>query len=265
MSSKSSYGLIIIPKSRGASAFHLQVESEHHIQDLYDYVYGHGYSDFPLTLLLYREMLLDDPNLTLGEIGLENNSVIQLESYHPISQAATSPDHMIREMRSKLVMAEKMLDQDQVLPVLNRRALVRDMKLHILSPSRKLKPSCFAYLDIDRFKSINDTYGHSVGDRVLSYFINILNHAASSLPGAKIGRMGGDEFAVLCRNSSSTYATQILSRVQEYLSEHPLLWEGSSIPITFSYGIVDISDSSGSVDDIIAEADSKMYVMKGRT
>jgi diguanylate cyclase (GGDEF)-like protein len=254
--------LVMIPKSDRGQLFQIEASSDHQIQDLYDCVYDRGYADFPLTLLLYQDLLLDDPYLTLGDIGLSTGAVIEIKSYHPISQASTSPVHMLGKLRTELVLTKKMINQDQHLPVLNRRALIRELEIHIASPSRKLKPSCFAYLDLDKFKSINDTHGHHVGDHVLSYFVNILNYSMKQLPNVKIGRMGGDEFGILFRGLSPDQGQEILASIQHYLKDHPMIWDMLTVPVNFSYGVVELKSDVESPEAVLAAADTKMYDMK---
>ena len=91
------------------------------------------------------------------------------------------------------------------------RVLLLDRIQHALSRERHREPLAVMYLDLDRFKAINDTLGHEVGDEVL---VEIARRITSVLrPSDTLGRFGGDEFVVLCEEISSEQAVRIAERI----------------------------------------------------
>ena len=98
----------------------------------------------------------------------------------------------LERTRAQLKIAEQAIDRDHLLPVLNRRAFVRELDRQIASASRYATAASLAYIDLDGLKHTNDTHGHACGDALLAHFSSIL---FSSLRGSDlVGRLGGDEF-----------------------------------------------------------------------
>src|ERR1700712_1291455 len=107
-------------------------------------------------------------------------------------------DNLRRELsqtRARLDEAEKTADQDHLLPLLNRRAFVRELTRYIAFSGRYNTPASLIYFDMNHLKRINDTYGHAAGDAALKHFAEtLLGHVRDS---DCVGRLGGDEFGVL--------------------------------------------------------------------
>jgi len=101
----------------------------------------------------------------------------------------------LAEARARLEETARTADQDMLLPVLNRRALVREISRFIGFADRYGTPSTLLYFDLDDFKTVNDEFGHAGGDSVLSHFSNLV--AGQIRDSDVFGRIGGDEFAVI--------------------------------------------------------------------
>jgi diguanylate cyclase (GGDEF)-like protein/PAS domain S-box-containing protein len=115
------------------------------------------------------------------------------------------------------------------------------------------------YLDLDRFKPVNDELGHAAGDRVL---VTVAERLVAALrPGDLVARMGGDEFAVLCERLSSPDAVeQVAERLQEAVRQ-PLAHPGGTILLDVSIGIADLVPGV-TVDTLLAQADDAMRSSK---
>lgn len=102
----------------------------------------------------------------------------------------TERAHLLAELKS----AESLADRDTLCPVFNRRAFERELAREIAWAERYGTPLCLIFLDLDRFKQINDQFGHATGDRVLQHVAQTLldNLRQTDI----IGRLGGDEFAI---------------------------------------------------------------------
>ena len=116
-------------------------------------------------------------------------------------------------------------------------------------------PYCIAYIDLDRFKTVNDRYGHQEGDRVL---IEIAKELLGSFrKGDMIGRIGGDEFLVLIYRCDPKKVEERLTALRERVRSNSN-YKG----VSFSYGVVAMTGKDTSVDSLITKADRKMYDMK---
>lgn len=165
------------------------------------------------------------------------------------------------QIRSRLDEAEKTADQDQLLPLLNRRAFVRELSRTIAMSARYGTPASLVYFDLDGFKQVNDTHGHAAGDAVLRHFSEtLMSHVRDS---DIIGRLGGDEFGVILSHAGQILAHKKAAALAQTLEADPVQWQGKTIPIGFSYGTFELVPGENA-DTAIARADEAMYENKKR-
>lgn len=171
-------------------------------------------------------------------------------------------DNLRRELtqtRARLDEVEKTADQDQLLPLLNRRAFVRELTRYIAFSGRYNTPASLIYFDLNQFKQINDTNGHAAGDAVLRHFAEtLLNHVRDS---DCVGRLGGDEFGVLLTHAAQDQALKKADVLAEALRAAPALYNNLQIPISFSYGAFELKPGDNA-DLAMARADEAMYAQK---
>jgi len=116
------------------------------------------------------------------------------------------------------------------------------------------------YLDIDRFKLVNDSLGHSVGDRLISAFANRIQESLRDID--TLGRFGGDEFVILLEDiENSEYASGVADRLQQEL-KRPFMVEGKEVFAPASFGVVLNTRDYDEAEDIIRDADAAMYHAK---
>jgi len=162
-------------------------------------------------------------------------------------------------MRQRIREAEKLADHDVMLPVLNRRAFMVELSRVIAFGRRYDEPAGLAYLDIDNFKQINDTFGHAAGDAALRHLVNTLK--ANVRETDVVGRLGGDEFGVILVRSDEASSRAKAKALALLLTLHPLIMDGVEIPMTISVGAVAL-DGSLEPHQALAEADQAMYATK---
>jgi diguanylate cyclase (GGDEF)-like protein len=167
--------------------------------------------------------------------------------------------HQLTQTRARLDEMEKVADRDQLLPVLNRRAFVRELTRHIGYTVRYGTPASLLYFDLDGFKLINDSHGHPAGDAVLEHFSSVL--IAKVRDTDVVGRLGGDEFGVILSHTNHAQAQTKAVSLSESLKELPANWQGQKIPVAFSFGAFELS-AADSADLAIARADEAMYAHK---
>ncbi|MEI9887290.1 MAG: GGDEF domain-containing protein [Rhizomicrobium sp.] len=171
-------------------------------------------------------------------------------------------DNLRRElsaMRTRLDEAEKSADQDQLLPLLNRRAFVRELTRYIAFAGRYGTPASLIYFDLNGFKAINDTYGHAGGDAVLMNFAAVL--ADNVRDSDCVGRLGGDEFGVLLSHADQAQAHKKADILAQKLRAAPTLWNNKSIAASFAYGAFELK-AGDDADLAMARADEAMYAHK---
>jgi two-component system cell cycle response regulator len=146
---------------------------------------------------------------------------------------------------------------------LPNRAAFREAYLRNVSlASRKREPIAAAILDLDRFKHVNDTFGHAMGDQVLRQASAILT--GSLRKSDLLARWGGEEFVALFPNTGADGAANAVRKALETLSAHAFKApDGRSFHVTFSAGVADVGFDSG-VEENIAEADRFLYLAKAQ-
>jgi diguanylate cyclase (GGDEF)-like protein len=171
-------------------------------------------------------------------------------------------DNLRRELtqtQGRLEDMEKAADQDGMLPLLNRRAFVRELTRHIALTGRYNTPASLIYFDLNHLKKTNDTYGHAAGDAVLRHFADVLvGHVRDS---DCVGRLGGDEFGVLLSHADQDRALKKADALAATLQASPTSWNGQSIPVSFAYGAFELQ-SDDNPDSAMARADQAMYEQK---
>jgi diguanylate cyclase (GGDEF)-like protein len=115
-------------------------------------------------------------------------------------------------------------------------------------------------IDIDHFKSVNDCFGHDVGDRVLQETAEVFKRSIRK--GDVPARLGGEEFLVICPASDLEGATLVAQRIRDAVAEH----EFGDYPgcLTVSLGVAELGPGRDTVDTLIKEADRRVYVAKSR-
>ncbi|MBS1269927.1 MAG: putative signaling protein [Gammaproteobacteria bacterium] len=155
-----------------------------------------------------------------------------------------------------------MAHHDNLTGLPNRLHFVAQLKQILAIAKRLQKEAAVLFLDLDRFKIINDTLGHTVGDQLLVKVAERLKTVLRETDG--IGRLGGDEFAITLGNlQRSTDAEQIASKILNYLAE-PLTINDHEIFVTASIGISHFSDHYANPDELVKKADIAMYHAKSQ-
>jgi diguanylate cyclase (GGDEF)-like protein len=147
---------------------------------------------------------------------------------------------------------ERLSRTDPLTGLLNRRALFADMDL----PPQSLT---LLIVDIDRFKQVNDAYGHLAGDDVIRQVSRMMQ--ANLGDTGRVGRLGGEEFAFLSFDVSLPDLTRRLLRFRRELGATPTVSQGSRITVTVSGGIA-VRREGQSFDDLYATADRALYAAK---
>ena len=156
---------------------------------------------------------------------------------------------------------KELANTDSLTKLCNRRCMFEILTREKDRSLRTGKPLSLAMIDIDHFKKVNDTYGHSLGDKVLIEFANQLE--LSLRPYDQAARFGGEEFAMILPETSLEQAAQISERVRKEVSELSFADELKDMRLTISIGVAPFpSPDIDTLDDLIREADHALYRAK---
>ena len=148
---------------------------------------------------------------------------------------------------------------DSLTGLANRASLLPRLSQALAGAVRLDQPLCVVMADLDRFKDINDSYGHLAGDQVLRDAAARLGTALRDFD--LVGRYGGEEFVAVLQNTGVDAAVQIAERVRRRFADHPFNIAGVPQRITISQGVA-LARSGDSVDSLIARADAALYAAK---
>jgi diguanylate cyclase (GGDEF)-like protein len=165
----------------------------------------------------------------------------------------------VARLKARLEESEELADRDALTPLLNRRALLRELARVRTFSQRYGSPASLVYFDLDGFKSVNDRYGHAAGDAALAAVAERLK--ANVRESDIIGRMGGDEFAVILVQADETVALAKARALSHAIEREPIAFGDWTAPLHISYGVRQISVDL-EPEAIVAEADAAMYAAK---
>jgi diguanylate cyclase (GGDEF)-like protein len=188
---------------------------------------------------------------------------------HPLHAANAVPGSAPHEILSLMIMAFVLLrlhaayaglktlsQHDPLTGLLNRRGFEELAQRELSRATRYQRPIAFALVDIDRFKDVNDRFGHARGDRVLG----ILGAELTRLRASDVAvRLGGDEFGLLMPETDEAAALSVLDRLKQRVEERT---RAEGLPITISVGAATSEPASVPLARLMADADRRMYLDK---
>jgi diguanylate cyclase (GGDEF)-like protein len=144
----------------------------------------------------------------------------------------------------------------------NRRFINERLPIDILEAVMNEKNLTLIMCDLDRFKNINDNYGHLAGDNVIKRFNKIIEFCLRKNDDWS-ARFGGEEFIVCLKNTDIEKAVQVAERIRKTLEEECFLFSGEIVRVTASFGVADLNEVNvPSLEGLIDCADKKLYLAK---
>lgn len=174
-------------------------------------------------------------------------------------EEAESSQEKIRKLQAELSELSEVVRMDQLTGVLNRRGLDDAYLTEVSRAKRNETPLSIALLDIDNFKSLNDNYGHDVGDMALKHLADVVK--STIRPTDVVTRLGGEEFVILLPDTNVEEAVITMTRLQRSLTKQYFLGNNEKLLITFSAGVALHHDQDDQAS-VIHRADQAMYLAK---
>jgi diguanylate cyclase (GGDEF)-like protein len=149
---------------------------------------------------------------------------------------------------------------DQLTGLLNRHSL-EDILIRTIAKAKRGAVSSILYMDLDNFKDVNDSVGHSAGDEVLITLAGILKDAVRTED--IVFRLGGDEFAILLDGMDSRESLPAAERLRAIIEAHHFELEGRVFLLSLSIGLIEI-DGIVATGELLSQADAAMYRAKAQ-
>ena len=183
--------------------------------------------------------LFDDEHNFLGYRGVKQEITAEQNLYQQIAYQAA---------------------YDDLTGLLNRREFNQKLEYSVQKAHKYATESVLCYLDLDRFKIVNDTAGHLVGDRLLSELAKLLEGTIRKED--TLGRLGGDEFGLLLEGCSLTEAKLVCEQLIRTINNYRLKWKNVEFDVGVSIGMVGINGNTTDAAELLSRADLACYQAK---
>lgn len=151
---------------------------------------------------------------------------------------------------------------DSLTGACNRRYFLELARREVRRARRYQNPLSVLVIDLDHFKQVNDRYGHAAGDAALCHFVALARSTLREVD--LLGRMGGEEFAVMLPETEADRALHAAERLRTRLSRRPLQWQGQAVALSTSIGVAQVDPGDGEIVASLQRADHALYRAKSR-
>ena len=166
-----------------------------------------------------------------------------------------------RMMRNVVAQINDLVVRDDLTGLFNRRYIHERLAADVVKATLEGLPLSVIFLDVDKLKYINDTFGHTFGDQILVQAANVLISCVSGEPNW-IARYGGDEFVICLNNTPEEAARKTMERIHGAIEGLQLEFDGKPMRTSVSMGVYTMLEQKHTPEEIIALADQRMYVAK---
>jgi diguanylate cyclase len=199
-------------------------------------------------------------------IGMLNQALIETRRLRSKDDELAAAQRKVEEaernieaMKDELEQVKAMLHQDPLTGTLNRRGIDDAFRREASRCDRQGSRLCVAMIDLDNFKSINDTLGHQSGDNALVHVTRVVR--SSLRPTDRIGRFGGEEFLILLPDTALKECTSVFARIKRELAAQPLPEKERNLKITFSGGVAERAEREP-LETLLARVDAALFQAK---
>ena len=205
--------------------------------------------------------ILDPGQHALGTVAVIDTrprtfTAAQRSTLMDLSALAMTALHARRRARE----LERLAMTDHLTGVANRAKCELVLANELRQAALSKRPFSVLLMDLDGFKEVNDTFGHAAGDEVLREVARRLSAVVRY--GDTLSRLGGDEFVLIIREGGDEPAAAIAARIRNSLHAPIELPNGSLVNVTISVGVASCTDGASSADELLAQADRRLYHAK---
>ncbi|MEA1982584.1 MAG: diguanylate cyclase [Campylobacterota bacterium] len=192
-------------------------------------------------------------------VALEENTQLLSKDLKSHSGEVSALSKKVRKLEAELKEAKKESKEDFLTKLYNRRALDDFMEMKEAEFKRYERNFSVIMFDLDKFKNVNDTFGHEAGDAVLSAFAKILKKECRTVD--VVGRYGGEEFLALLSETDTAGGVMFAEKVRKHVESARFMYKGKRINVTVSSGVSE-RRSHLSLSATINSADEYLYIAK---
>ena len=202
----------------------------------------------------------DDKGKTRGALVTFNDVTEVQETNVLLENVVNRLQKNETEIKHKNVELEVLATRDPLTGCYNRRAFFDLFETAYDESIKTRKPLACIMLDIDHFKSVNDRFGHAIGDEVICLIANVLNHCEHKK--AIVGRYGGEEFCIALPETEMDEATNVAEQLRKTIQSITKGFCAEDVTITSSFGVSCKSKAVNNCSQILDQADKALYVAK---
>lgn len=180
----------------------------------------------------------------------------RIEQSHTMKRLAKSE----KELQDRTIALEFLASRDPLTGSFNRRAFFEKFDVAFEAAKKDNKPIACLMVDIDKFKNVNDTYGHHVGDQVIKFVADTLR--ANSRGDDVVGRMGGEEFCMILPGVDPDRSIAIAERIRLAIAEAQPSSDVPDLRVTASFGLSQIDKKVGDPQELVNRSDEGLYAAK---
>ncbi len=162
----------------------------------------------------------------------------------------------VAQLESRCDELDRLACHDVLVPVSNRRGLVRQLDMLIARQARHTAPAALLFIDVDGLKWLNDSFGHAAGDAALIHLAQLMVGAVRQTD--LVARLGGDEFAVLLDNADEAAATETAKRLVDAVAGSDFIHHGRPLPLSVAVGFT-VIEQGDTAELVLDRADQEMY------